>query len=1364
MKTSTFPRASLIAGFFRAALTAAVVTATLAVGSLFAAPAVKTLGGGTSGPYYGYLNTNTLQALFHTPMGLAVNQSGEVFVADRDNNAVRELVDVTGTENGNTFPFTTNHISSPVGVVLDAAGNVYVLNRGGTSAVNTNGTVLEFNSYAMLIATNASNLTNASAIAIDPFGNLYVTERTNLVVEISGGVQTTIATVPYTNANLQGIAYLTGGSLAVCDSSRDGVYTITPNGTPSGIIATNAGFNGPGDTTGIDNQGYPVAYAQFFAPSGVAAAGDGTLIISDYGNDRVKVITTSGIVTNLYGVSSNDWDTSYYPGWVDGTVSVPDEPDGVAGRCPLGVALSPDGTTVYTTEDYYHIVRSVTGTSFAPPPTPPPGAPTGLTGIIVTNSGAVTGISLAWNADSSGSDVTNYIVEESSYSGGPYSIVGNTSGTTFTYAPVTAGATYYFVVQAENSGGESLASAQIGFTIPIQPPAPPTIGWVQYQQDGDGIFNYVLVPFSPGTNNIFNNLISMAILPNITNGTTYYVSGPSPLTNNPTSGGTAPTFVNDQLTAPKPLTVTIVPNLAINAANVNAAGMESEIESDQILFQAGNPVISGTNAAQFTLYDATTNTTFYYTTDGSNPLTNQAALFVVSTNDQPITVTINDSSTFTLSVVAEYPGFAPSAVVTSTFLAQNFQGNELTWGFQSGYCSSEFIGSPGEIFYAPVTLTTLPGAAMYGLEFDMVVTNLGPDPVPSGDFSFKSMLQYTGTASNTLGTVYYPIPPYMFIGDASSPPPPDQIVSFNGTNFVDLETWDTNLNELAVGWYEIYGKTNLFNTLSQNLLSYSLAFIQLLPGGSFPNDVIVGGYAFQIPTNAQAGEQYQIQLNRASGNSDGYGGANSAVVVSLPENGSLTNGAINATKLVTVGQPHYMAGDVYPFRWFNAGDFGNGDLTNYAANDVEAIFNAAVYDLNNPSANEPGSDFADAMDTAGGIGVYDAAAGYWTNAGPATATQNNAIFNANDNTTINEMAFGDGILDICDVYVTFIRSQFPNTYWFERFYTNDTVHGVFGRVAQAIYPQTNIDNSAGLEESLSEGGATNFAVSITNTPLVHFSAGDYLASAGQTVSIPITATVYGQNPLRMVMFNADVIPLDGSPAVTSAINFSLASPFNNSSIYNQPNPLNGTESYSTTNFAAAVIPTSFPISANASVTGSNVIGYLSFTVPASATSQSSYAVYFGHASASPNGLVSFPRSTFTGLVTLSSRTNSYYNDGIPDSWRLRYFGTIYNQLSVSNADADGTTLDNWQKYLAGLNPVDPTSVLNEGLDQAVAQSPQDAVVYWPSVNGQTYIIWRSTSLFPPQWTAISTNIGDGTYMEIHDPSGSGQRYYNVTTQ
>ncbi|HEY1788526.1 MAG TPA: fibronectin type III domain-containing protein, partial [Verrucomicrobiae bacterium] len=1140
------------------------------------------------------------------------------------------------------------------------------------------------------------------------------------------------------------------------DSGRNGIYTVDPT---SGIWTTNAGFNGPGDGTGPNNMGIPNSMAQFLHPYGVVATGDGTLIVSDFGNDRVKVVTMAGVTTNLYGVSSNDWisgnNTYLFPGWVDGTVSVPDEPGGVAGRCQAGLVLSADGSTVYASEDFYHTIRRVAGASFAVFVSAP-AAPSGLSAVVGTNGQGQVDIVLRWNPVLTG-NVTNYLIEDNnspSPGGPPYNIVGQTTGTTFTLNNVGAGITYNFVIQAANGGGLGPDSAQVSITTPTLPPPPPIIGWFDYEFDGLQFIS----TFHPLTNGLVtvNNDLSYTITQDPTVGETFYISGLTPVSGSPATNGT--TFNNNfQNGSPIPqqaLPITIYTNLTIEAVTENSYGDYSSIASAHVVYQAGSPaIIGGTNAALFYLSDATTNVIYFYTTDGTDPLTNQIAGQEIVGTNTVMPLGINISSNFLFSVRAFRGGYLPSGLVTNVFLSQNFQGDELTWGFASGYCSSTFVGSPGETFYAPVTLTTLSGAVAFSMGFDMIVTNLGPDPVPTGGFGFEScLMKPAGTGIVT------PIPPYAFLGEYSGTPSPGQVIKYDGTNFVNMEATNTSLNELAVGWFEMAGQTNLYNTTAQNLLSMSEAFIEQIPDGQHPNQVIVGGYSFQVPTNAQPGEQYEIMLQRPSADNDGMGANGSSVIINVPSTGSLSNGPINGIKIVTIGQPKYLAGDVYPFQWFNAGNFGSGDLINHWVDDVQEVFDAAIYGLNVPLAS---SDFYDAMDSAGGFGAYDAAAGYWTNSNvTANNAQRNQLFDANDNTTINKMAFGDGVLDICDVYTTFLRANFSGMYWFQRFYTNDTVNGVFGRVAQAITVQTNVNGavSSGGGAGQGGGGSSQSPQSITNTPTVHFAAGDYIASADQTLLIPVTATVYGVNPLRMLMFNVSVTPLDGSPALTTPVTFNPSAPFSNSSVYNSEFASN-----SITTCAQAFLPLTYPISSSAAVTGSNVIGYLNIKIPANATSSSAYALSFAHASASPNGLISFPKTTYTGLITLSGRTNSSYGDGIPDSWRLRYFGTVDNQLSVSNADADGTGMNNWQKYQAGLNPTDPTSVLNEGTDQAMAQSPQDFVLYWPSVNGQTYIIKRSPTLFPGQWTAISTNIGDGTYMEIHDTSGGPKGYYEVTT-
>ena len=1359
---------SILAGLSRFVLRSAVIFTAMTIGALMAQPTVKTLGGGDVKISYGYTDTNTLYALFHTPYGLAVDQDGQtVYVADRDNNAVRLLTDFQDPNNGYTFTFTTNFLSKPVGVGLDADGDVYVLNRGTTNLVSTNGTVLEFGNiggYSFFIMTNASRLTNAAGMAIDPYGNIFVTERSNLVVEIppNGTSATTVAEVDVApGVSLQGLAIMPGGNLAVCDSGRNGIYVITPNPTnpAAALVVTNAGFNGPGDGTGINNEGVPTWAAKFLQPMGVAAAGDGTLIVSDYGNDRVKVITTSGLVTNLYGVSSNDWNKTFFPGWSDGKVAVPDEPGGVSSRCPTGVALSPDGSTVYTTEDYYHLIRKATGQSFIAPIQPVPGVPTGLTATFITNNQSIA-VLLAWDGNV---NAANYIVQRNG------AIIANTTQTSFTDTNVSSGSTYLYSVQAANSGGIS-AAAQKSVTIPTLPPPAPTIGWFYYNLLGVPVFN----PFTNGPN-VFENDIPITILANETGDPTLYIQGPTPDTNNPIAGSGAITFnTSGQAEIQIPLTVTATPNLTIEAVNTNTdAGVASAIVSNEVTFQCGGPIITGNNSAQFTLSDVTTNVTFVYTTDGTDPLTNAPpSQQIPSTNGVPVTLSLNIQTNFTITVRAIRANYLPSGPVSQPFSATNFVPNTISWGFQSGEASSAFVGAAGETFLAPVTLTMLPGTPVYSLQFNMMVTNFGPGitnpgpPVAPGAFGFQSMLMKP--IPGTEPVIYTNIPPLMFADYATNGIPPSDIEIYDGNNFINLEVTNDSENLLAVGWLERAGQTNLYNTMNQTLITYSIARDRLFPNSDQPNGVIVGGYAFKIPNNAAIGDQYQIKIGSPSATSDGIGTPGSAVDIFPPySTNALGSGALNAIKNVTVGSIPYLVGDVYDFRWFNAGDFGTGNLSSDGSSDAEQVFEDAVYGL---GIYALGSDFADAMNSSGAFGFLDSNPadifyGYYTNAGALTPTQEGSLFNANASSfsLMDQMAFGHtngypfNSPNIADVYVTFVRSVDPGRTWYKRLWTN----GV-------LVAETTPNLGTALKFASQSSGQIPApdknvtSPSITNTPCVNFTTTDFVATAGQTLTIPINATIFGPYPLRMLLLNLSVVPLDGSPALTSAVSFN-------------PNSALGTalgsatpwyaDSHGIGNYSAAWLPNSSMMPYQLpGLTGTANIGYLTVTIPANASSMSSYAIHFDAASASPSGLLAFPDRTFTGLITLSSRTNSYYGDGIPDSWRLRYFGTIYNELSVSNADADGTGMNNYQKYLAGLNPEDPTSVLNEGTDQAMAQSPQDHVVYWPSVSGQTYVIERSPTLFPAQWTPIATVVGDGTYMEIHDAPTPGNYYYRVSTQ
>ena len=545
-----------------------------------------------------------------------------------------------------------------------------------------------------------------------------------------------------------------------------------------------------------------------------------------------------------------------------------------------------------------------------------------------------------------------------------------------------------------------------------------------------------------------------------------------------------------------------------------------------------------------------------------------------------------------------------SEIVSRTFLPSDFIANTISFGFAAQEASSVFLATPGQTFYAPVTLSILPNTTMYSLQFNITVTNSGPHPITPGAFAFRSRLVKPSTSTNLPSvTLYEAIPPYMF---ANYTTVTTNIVSYNGTNFINLSFANTNLNLIGVGWLERSGAglTNLFNTGSQDLITYSIVHDTLFLKSS--GKVIVGNYSFQVPTNSANGETYPIQIGRPSATSDGFGANGTDIYIFAPTNGSTGAGTIGALKYVTVTNSiKYLVGSVFPFRWWNAGDFGSSNLI---AADVAQVFQSAVYNLYNPEFQAPGSDFMDAMDSAGNIGKLDSSSGYYTNSGPSP-TGADPLFDSNDSTSINQVAFGDQKIDVADVFVTFRRSLDPSLTWFRRFRNN----GI-------IVADTNAANVSAhvLTKSVATASSTiKSKVASTTPPQVSFTAGDVIGSAGQTVQIPITATILGSYPLRMLMLNLTVVPLDGSPAITTPVSFGQIS-----AVLGAPYT---TSSQGSGNYAAVWLN-----STNAGLTGTAIIGNLNVTIPATASGSAAYAIHFDHASASPNGLASFKDQTLTG--------------------------------------------------------------------------------------------------------------------------------------
>jgi hypothetical protein len=125
-------------------------------------------------------------------------------------------------------------------------------------------------------------------------------------------------------------------------------------------------------------------------------------------------------------------------------------------------------------------------------------------------------------------------------------------------------------------------------------------------------------------------------------------------------------------------------------------------------------------------------------------------------------------------------------------------------------------------------------------------------------------------------------------------------------------------------------------------------------------------------------------------------------------------------------------------------------------------------------------------------------------------------------------------------------------------------------------------------------------------------------------------------------------------------------------------------------------------------------------------------------------------------------------DGIPDCWRVKYFGgsgTNTNSVSCAACDPDGDGMNNLQEYLTG---TDPTNGASCCCITSVVRTNNNLLVSWMTGNGRTNVLQVSTgtagsyaSNFTDIFTVTNTVSTVTNYLDIGGATNTPSRYYHV---
>ena len=286
---------------------------------------IETVVGTGTGGYSGDGGPAT-SATINEPYALAYNAQGDLFIADANNNVVREVmtdgtiltVAGTGTAgfSGDGGPATAAKLDSPEGLAFDSAGDLFIADRGNVviRELTTDGKIHTVAGTAGVAGANGdggpatqAEFQDPEGLAVNSSGEIFVADLASKSVREftvggdivdfagNGGSGDSGDGGPAVDAEVQptNVAVNSAGDVFIADFYNNVIREVTSNGDIETFVGTgNPGYGGDGG---------PATDALLHEPEQLAFDSSGDLFIADYANNVVREVTTDGIIHTVAG-------------------------------------------------------------------------------------------------------------------------------------------------------------------------------------------------------------------------------------------------------------------------------------------------------------------------------------------------------------------------------------------------------------------------------------------------------------------------------------------------------------------------------------------------------------------------------------------------------------------------------------------------------------------------------------------------------------------------------------------------------------------------------------------------------------------------------------------------------------------------------------------------------------------------------------------------------------------------------------------------------------------------------------------------------------------------------------------------------